>query len=619
MRNKFPNISEYWKLPKERKESFTSYKDGLPNQVVRSAHGYKWFGLCGTAMDSIKKYGIAARCLDLEKFEYECYAPDPDEDDCSIYFITTEGYIEEKVRKHPQLSAFLIQQRLSIKEFFLMEITEKIYFVCQFFDIIELFGIKTEETFERNSIELGNEKSDVIVASLERKQGDNELTTTLRENTKKQERKNSENSIVGIDTECTTVVEDKEETPIVDVMGYSDELDVIEDYSAQCSEYSLDEEKEDNEDYLEDRKGVLYSKDKMALIGKGDFNGYSYSIRSGTKYIVDYAWYCNFLQKDEQHFSLDIIFPDSLVAIGESAFESVKFGNVVMPKHLKSILCNAFSCCEFASLKLNEGLEHIGEGAFRSAKVDSIVIPSTVKYIGGNAFPYDAHIISKSKHLSVGTQFICDKERKKLYCCITNKERLVLPKTIEVIGNNAFQFHDMQDISLGKSLRVIGKSAFFGCMHLKSIILPDTLEVIEDYAFYGCSSLCMITIPSNVKHIGINIFNNCENLSCVISLSPYFEVENDALYDISSKTLLSYWGIDKIYTIREDTKIIGDSAFAHNTIIQRIKIPASVNTIESNAFRYCENLVSLKIVNKDCNVSESAFVGTKFEDKLKKS
>lgn len=154
MRQKFPNVSDYWKLPKKKKENNASYKDDLPNQVVRSAHGYKWFGLWGTAEDSLKKYGIAARCIDLEKFEYECYAPDPDEDDCSIYFITTEGYIEEKVRKSPQLSSFLIRQNVSMKEFLLMEITDKVYAVCLFFNIIELLDLQIDETFERDSIEL---------------------------------------------------------------------------------------------------------------------------------------------------------------------------------------------------------------------------------------------------------------------------------------------------------------------------------------------------------------------------------------------------------------------------------------------------------------------------------
>lgn len=154
MSQKFPNISDYWKLPKKKKESNASYKDDLPNQVVRSAHGYKWFGLWGTAEDSLKKYGIAARCIDLERFEYECYAPDPDEDDCSIYFVTTEGYMEEKVRKSPLLSSFLIRLNISMKEFLLMEITDKVYAVCHFFDIIDLLDLQIDETFERDSIEL---------------------------------------------------------------------------------------------------------------------------------------------------------------------------------------------------------------------------------------------------------------------------------------------------------------------------------------------------------------------------------------------------------------------------------------------------------------------------------
>ena len=52
----------------------------------------KWFGLKGlSAKDSLAQYGIAVRKMGVD---YECYAPDPDEDDCSIYFTTTGRYID---------------------------------------------------------------------------------------------------------------------------------------------------------------------------------------------------------------------------------------------------------------------------------------------------------------------------------------------------------------------------------------------------------------------------------------------------------------------------------------------------------------------------------------------
>lgn len=176
MRHKFPNVSDYWKMkPKEQRASISSYVDDFPNKVIRSAHNYEWFGLFGlTAKESLIEYGIAARCIDLEKYEFECYAPDPDEDDCSIYFITTEDYIEERLRKHRELSTFLIQNNLSMKQFRLMEITEMIYVTALHFDLIDLLGLDIDETFIRTELSLDDnekeEKNIVVEESASQKQ-----------------------------------------------------------------------------------------------------------------------------------------------------------------------------------------------------------------------------------------------------------------------------------------------------------------------------------------------------------------------------------------------------------------------------------------------------------------
>lgn len=185
MRHKFPNVSDYWKMkPKERRDSTSFYLDNLPDKVVRYAYDYKWFGVFGlTAKESLKEYGIAARCINLEKFEYECYAPDPDEEDCSIYFITTEGDIEEQLRKHRGLSTFLLQHNLYWKQFLLMDITEKIYVTSLHFDLIDLLGLDVDETFVRSEIELEDNEKDnddiVIEDNKPSKREENDVNSSL--------------------------------------------------------------------------------------------------------------------------------------------------------------------------------------------------------------------------------------------------------------------------------------------------------------------------------------------------------------------------------------------------------------------------------------------------------
>ena len=95
-------------------------------------HDYNWFGLKGlSAKDSLAQYGIAVRKMG---FEYECYAPDPDEDDCSIYFKTTGGYIDYYLQNSPQLAKFMYENRITLNDFKLLQIPEKIHLLCDFFN-----------------------------------------------------------------------------------------------------------------------------------------------------------------------------------------------------------------------------------------------------------------------------------------------------------------------------------------------------------------------------------------------------------------------------------------------------------------------------------------------------
>lgn len=68
-----------------------------------------------------------------------------------------------------------------------------------------------------------------------------------------------------------------------------------------------------------------------------------------------------------------------------------------------------------------------------------------------------------------------------------------------------------------KTLKVtsIGKSAFYKCEELSSVIIPSLVTSIGDSAFNGCSALTSIEIPNSVTDIGNGAFTNCYNLSSV--------------------------------------------------------------------------------------------------------
>ena len=81
-------------------------------------------------------------------------------------------------------------------------------------------------------------------------------------------------------------------------------------------------------------------------------------------------------------------------------------------------------------------------------------------------------------------------------------ESFKLPKTIEIVREGAFDSCAwMTNIELNDGLKTIEKSAFTDCADLKSVVIPASVEEIGEQAFYD-SGLTSITIPASVKEIG---------------------------------------------------------------------------------------------------------------------
>lgn len=653
---------------------------------LSDAHDYKWFGLKGlNAKDSLAQYGIAARCLNVESFEYECYAPDPEEEDCSFYFITTEGNIEEHLQKSKQLAMFMLEKSVSLSEFKLLEITEKLHLLCDFFNIIDFLELSIDECYERdkivlddtdNSKSLEEETNDALTKKKIRTQNpilvegipdqlfaplheaiqavveefgneivsksefvnilddyhafkgipgvkrifhiivnngyildwtdDNTIITnafiaqtaksiSLKYGFNEDWVKNSMTVILVALGYATTEVEPK------GVVKYPSELfNSYDSYYNKCWLYKYNKTKKDS--YLPDKKGVLYSSDKKALVSKGDFSQSSYSIRQGTMYIAQNAWE---IPLENQAEEIELYIPSSVVAIGLFAFSNVYIHNLEIPSSVKYIGLMAFYHSNFSNISLHDGLEYIGNAAFKYTNLVSINLPKTLKYIGGDAFPEGIEIINQSDFLTVRDGMIYNREETLLMCCTSNDAVIHLPYTVEEINPTVFNFNrNLINIELGRSLRKIGRRAFSGCEKLKSIVLPESLEEIGDGAFEECEELYFIEIPHKVNKIGSNIFACCNSLSEVRCLSPYFEVVDDALYDIKEKKLISYFGIDKEYAVKKGTKIIGDCAFRNITSLKKVTLPKSVTLVEFWAFDDCTELEEVRALNPACEFDD---------------
>ena len=85
---------------------------------------------------------------------------------------------------------------------------------------------------------------------------------------------------------------------------------------------------------------------------------------------------------------VDVVIPDSVIAIGDKVFESLPITSVTMPNSVTSIGRYAFDkCSSLASVTMSNSLASIGEFAFQECtNLESIVIPNSVTRIDKYAF-----------------------------------------------------------------------------------------------------------------------------------------------------------------------------------------------------------------------------------------
>lgn len=127
---------------------------------LAQVHYFEWYGRNGmTATESVSNYGIAVRCIpskgiSLKNSDYDCYVPDPDDDDCCIRFRVSNDLLIQAVRSQIDLAYFLRDNGFFFSDFIAMDISDKLYYACNYYDVIPLLGLTDPLTYFREDIQL---------------------------------------------------------------------------------------------------------------------------------------------------------------------------------------------------------------------------------------------------------------------------------------------------------------------------------------------------------------------------------------------------------------------------------------------------------------------------------
>ena len=194
-------------------------------------------------------------------------------------------------------------------------------------------------------------------------------------------------------------------------------------------------------------------------------------------------------------------------------------------------------------------------------------------------------------------------------------ENITLPKTLTVIGDSAFaNCKKLTAITLPEGVTAIGASAFAGSA-LKEITLPTTLETIGDYVFKNCSGLTSLKIVSNLKNVSEAAFSGSSIKSVeigkdVTEIYPFCGEKIESLTVEAGNAIYT----DKANCILKGTTILlacktsdivasGATAIAEKAFIgsvyTKITIPENITEIATGAFYNCTNLTEIVIIDTD--------------------
>ena len=208
---------------------------------------------------------------------------------------------------------------------------------------------------------------------------------------------------------------------------------------------------------------------------------------------------------------------DDITTISDSAFYKDEYLSAInMPRKLELIDKYAFYGCDtltFVRARNCSRLRRIEDHAFYSCTMlAELRLPEGLTYIGPWAFAWDR--ILGQEDTTLGLPSSLQTISTGAFAFVNHHKNLNIPANVTSIGDFAFMcdyYMNNLTFSPGDKKLTIGKAAFFGDNHMKTVDLSNRVAQIDKCAFAGCEMLEEAYFGDKIDTIEGRAFTSLDN------------------------------------------------------------------------------------------------------------
>ncbi len=240
----------------------------------------------------------------------------------------------------------------------------------------------------------------------------------------------------------------------------------------------------------------------------------------------------------------------------------------------------------------NKPVKEIGESTYElNTGLIEVVIPNSIEKIGEKAFMQSG----------IETVYISENVKEIGYCAFAGANLV----RIDVSENNS-NYKSVDGVLFNKGMDTL--ISYPALAQSNNYTIPNGVDKIEDMAFLNNENAENINLNNDLDEIGHYAFANSKKLKGMIIPDSVTSIGEQVFYGVDTFRDLTVGGINEIsqfmfsnltnletIVIKNGITVIGKNAFNGCTKLREVTFGSTLNKIDDDAFHGCERLYSITL------------------------